>query len=75
MTVINIEARLRKIEARRARATAPTLTKQQRDAYTAASAALPGAEARSLAALATVPNAMIRERAAATIAAFLRADT
>ena len=75
MTLISFEARLRKIEARRARATAPTLTKQQRDAYTAASAALAGAEARARAALATEPNVMIRERAAATIAAFWRADT
>ena len=74
MTLISFEARLRKIEARRARATAPLLTKQQRDACTAFAAALPGAEARSLAALATEPNAMIRDRAAATITAFWRAD-
>ena len=75
MTIISLKDRLRKIEARRARATAPTLTKQQREAYTAASAALPGAEARALAALATEDNVMVRERSASTIAAFFRADT
>jgi hypothetical protein len=76
MTIVSLEARLRKVEAARARyVRRPRPTKAERDAAIAAMLARPGAREAALAAAEAEPNTMARERSQAVIEAFWRADT
>lgn len=76
MTIVSLEARLRKVEAARARyVRRPRPAKTERDAAVAAMLARPGARDAALAAAAAEPNTMARERSRAVIEAFWRADT
>ena len=71
-----ITERLRKVEARHtARQFVPRLTKQERDALTAAARVHLDIRAASLAAIETEPKAEPRDRARGVFEAFMRADT
>ncbi|MCJ2017598.1 hypothetical protein MKK63_24360 [Methylobacterium sp. J-088] len=75
MTVVSLEARLKRIEEARARvAYRPPLTKAERDTRAATELICPGAVALAYATAEAHPNLAIRERSRAVVAAFWRAD-